>query len=315
MSQDRIELNALRVLKTLLEQGSATAAARTLGISQPSVSAALARLRLVLGDDLFVRTPRGLEPTARAVALGAPIQKILDILDEEIIGGTAFEPAASDRCFTLAVGELGQLRLAPRLIPLLMSVAPRARLRFTTTPPEHRKAELMQGRADLAIGHFPDFDGDDIFQQSLQAPHRFVGIARCGHPLTQEGGASLEAFLRHDHVAIGQDYPPIYTPFLHEQGIRRRVVATVALMSGAPQLLEGSELVGIVPETMAQIFERQARVSRFELPFPLPLLEVKMFWHRRAFNDPAIVWLRRLLAQDFISRGAAAGHAAAGHAP
>lgn len=283
----------------MLAEGSATGAAKVLGVSQPTISATLAKLRVTLGDELFVRTTQGLEPTSRALDLGVPIRKILDILDEEVLGAIQFQPETSRRAFTLSVGELGHMQLVRRFLPGLMAAAPNIQIHLRTTTPDHRREDLVKGHADLAIGHFPYFDGFDIFQQSLQASHRFVGIARSGHPILQGEGPTLARFQALEHAVVGQDYPPIYDTVLKELGVKRQIKAVLSIMAGAHTLIETSNLVAIVPEALARMYAEQASVASFSLPFELPPLEVKMFWHRRSAHDPGIQWLRSMVAKDF----------------
>jgi DNA-binding transcriptional LysR family regulator len=149
------------------------------------------------------------------------------------------------------------------------------------------------------FGRCSYFDGFDIYQQSLQASHRFVGIARAGHPLMAGEGPTLERFQGAEHAVIGHDHPPIYDAFLREQGVQRNIRVVLSVMAGAHSLIENSDLIAIVPEMLARMYQAQSTVQAFELPLALPPLEVKMFWHRRCAHDPAIRWLRHMVAQDF----------------
>src|SRR4051812_16359465 len=102
-----LDLNGLRVFDALMQQGSVTRAGQALGLSQPAVSAALAKLRVQLGDALFLRTGRGVRPTPRAVELAGPVRRVLDVVRDEIVRTRPFDAAQSRRQFTIITPDIG----------------------------------------------------------------------------------------------------------------------------------------------------------------------------------------------------------------
>jgi DNA-binding transcriptional LysR family regulator len=301
MDLRHFDLNLLRVLDALLKERHVTQAAQRLGLSQPAVSAALARLREAFGDELFVKRPHGVEPTARALALEAPLALVLATIRERLLDAPGFDPATSARAFTLIVGEVGQAVFAPRLLARLRALAPQATVRFVYPDADTRLAMLEDGRADLAIGPFPRWsDSDALFQQKLYA-RPLLGVARAGHPALADGALTLARFAALDHAIVGarSDFDRLVEPALQRLKLARRVVAELGHVAGAAQALAALDLVAIVPATLAETWQREAGLQAFALPFELPPHEVKQFWHRTRHRDPAVTWLRELVATEF----------------
>lgn len=302
----KLDLNLLTVMDALLAERSATAAAQRLGVSQPTVSAALARLREMFQDELFIKRPHGMEPTPRALELQQPIAEVMQTVRDNILSRSVFAPQTSDRTFVLITGELGQVVFLHRIVGRLRAAAPRANIRVLGCAAADRQQALADGRADLAVGYFPQFSGPDLYQQLLYASHPMVCIARTGHPALADGHLTLETFIRLEHAVVGTEgnHPQLYEPVLRQMGIQRRVVVELANFSGTPTLIAQSDLIAIVPATLAQVYCEGGRLRAYPSPVALPNCEVKQFWHRRVHHDPAVTWLRQLVAADL--HGAAA---------
>lgn len=301
MDLRHFDLNLLRVLDALLKARHVTQAAQRLGLSQPAVSAALGRLREAFGDELFVKRAHGMEPTPRALELEAPLALVLATIRERLLDAPGFDPTASARAFTLIVGEVGQAVFAPRLLARVRERAPRATVRFLYPEPASRLPQLEDGRADLAIGPFPQWsDSDALFQQKLYE-RPMVGVVRAGHPALADGPMTPERFAALDHAVVGarSDFDRLIEPTLQRLKLTRRIVAELGHVAGAPQVLAALDLVAIVPATLAEAWQREAGLQIFDLPFELPPHEVKQFWHRTRHRDPAVTWLRELVAHEF----------------
>jgi DNA-binding transcriptional LysR family regulator len=128
-----------------------------------------------------------------------------------------------------------------------------------------------------------------------------VGVARAGHPALAHGPMTPERFAALDHAVVGarSDFDRLYEPALHRLGLARRVVAELGHVAGAAPALAALDLVAIVPATLAEAWQREAGLQVFDLPFELPPHEVKQFWHRTRHRDPAVTWLRELVAGEF----------------
>jgi DNA-binding transcriptional LysR family regulator len=301
MSLRKIDLNLLLVLDTLLAERNVTHTAQRLGVSQSTVSAALAKLRIIFNDDLFLKQAHGMEATPRALSLLEPLAKVMSSIRETILSQTSFEPETSTRTFVLILGEMGQMLFAPRLLALLREVAPRVNLRIVAGAVAQRIGLLESGEAELAVGYFPEFSDTTLFQQKLYAAQPFVCLARSDHPILKNQPLTLELFAQLDHAVVGTEggYPRLYEPVLRNLGIQRRVAIELSSLAATQNILVASDLIAVVPEQLAHLFCRDSTLCSHALPVQFPLCEVRQFWHRRLHHDPALVWLRQLVAAQF----------------
>src|ERR1700712_5451183 len=159
MNRDRFDLNLMRVFQAVYVAGNVRRAADKLGLSQPAVSHGLTRLRLRLKDPLFIRTPGGVAPTPRAHHFATTVDAALALVDTSLGETLAFEPASSDRRFTLHMSDIGQGEFMPVLMAHLRVHAPGVRIEVRQLPLEDVQAALEQRRIDLALGHLPGIRG------------------------------------------------------------------------------------------------------------------------------------------------------------
>jgi DNA-binding transcriptional LysR family regulator len=300
MDLRKFDLNLLLVLDALLRDRSVTLAAQRLGISQPTVSAALNRLRTVFQDELFVKTSRGVEPTQLARELENVVGEILETIHSGVLNRTTFQPETTERTFVVIAGELGQSVFVDRVLLKFMQAAPRARIRFIFPDANERVAALEDGRADLAMGYFPQFARANLFQQLLYS-RPLVCVARTGHPALSDGALTTEKFVKLDHVVVAMlsNLNEVVESELRRQGITRRVAVELGHASGAGYLLANSDLIAVVPELLAAIYCRSGDLQKWPVPLFLPRYDVKQYWHRTVNKDPAVCWLRNLLAAEY----------------
>lgn len=150
------DLNLLPILLALHDARSVSMAAQQLGMSQPGVSAALAKLRTAFGDPLFVRTSRGMEPTPRALALIPAARDVLARIQQGIVETGAFDPATTTHLFSIALSDVGEMVFLPRIVEAMARQAPHASVQSVTLPPAQIERALETGALDLAVGYFPD---------------------------------------------------------------------------------------------------------------------------------------------------------------
>ncbi len=299
MNVEDLDLNLLTVFDRVLRERSITRAAESLGLSQPAVSNALARLRALTRDRLFVRASAGMVPTAYAEGVAPTIRQALDAIRTALQRGSDFDAATSDRCFTLYVTDLGEAYFLPRLVARLSASAPGIRFRTMPTPRDHPAAALQAGTVDLAIGNLPDLQSG-FYQQRLFR-ERYVCIVRDAHPfigerLTQKrfelAGHVLAAPSGTGHAAIER--------FLLEHGGRRAIAVEVQHFLAVPAIVAQTDLVGIVPTRIGRQALRDHPVRLVDLPMAIPPFVVKQCWHARAHHDPGNRWLRRQFAELFV---------------
>lgn len=298
-SHPKLDLNLLPVIVALAESRSVSAAARQLGMSQPAVSSALARLRASLGDPLYVRTARGMEATPRAQELLMPARAALGIVDQEILASPGFDPATSEKTITLALSDIGEMVFLPKVLARLQVDAPGMKVRSVTLPVSQLERGLELGEIDLAVGYFPDLKGNNFFQQRLFS-HGFVCLLRSGHPIKAKKLAPRQ-FMSQGHAVVNAEgrSQEVFERYLQEQGIRRRVVLNTPHFMSLPSIISASDLLATVPLAVGVWFASTARVRWARPPFQVPEFDLKQHWHRRVNNDPQSRWLRGLFYSLF----------------
>jgi DNA-binding transcriptional LysR family regulator len=298
-SHPKLDLNLLPVIVALAESRSVSAAARQLGMSQPAVSSALARLRASLGDPLYVRTARGMEATPRALELLTPARAALGIVEQEILASPGFDPATSERTITLALSDIGEMVFLPKVLARLQADAPGMKVRSVTLPVSQLERGLELGEIDLAVGYFPDLKGNNFFQQRLFS-HGFVCLLRSGHPIKGQK-LTPKQFMAQGHAVVNAEgrSQEVFERYLQEQGIRRRVVLNTPHFMSLPSIISASDLVATVPLAVGVWFSSTARVRWARPPFQVPKFDLKQHWHRRVNNDPQSRWLRGLFYSLF----------------
>jgi DNA-binding transcriptional LysR family regulator len=291
------DLNLLVAFDALVSEGNVTRAAERVGLTQPAMSHALGRLRKLVGDPLFVRTPAGMVPTARALDLVQPIRGALGAIDRALHQVPSFDPASARRPFTLASVDFGSLVVVPPLLSRLRALAPGVDLQVRQLRMDAIEQQLSEGEVDLAVGVL--YDPDDAWMVSRRVfTDRFVCIARRDHPVVQ-GALSLEQFLAVDHALIsprGRRGGPVDTA-LARLGKKRRVALVIPHFLAAPIVIARSDLVLTLPERIARDFAAMLSLQVVEPPLEVPGFSVSAFWHERQAQDPAHAWFRGVVQE------------------
>jgi DNA-binding transcriptional LysR family regulator len=289
------DLNLVRVFVAIFETRSVTQAAERLGVSQPSVSHALSRLREAYGDRLFARGAQGLVPSAPAERIFEQVSVALAAIEATLEGQQLFEPASSTRRFRIATSDIGALFFMPPLLRRFQSVAPRLQPEFIQL--SHTVLEdLATGALDLAVGNLPHLH--DYTKEAHLFIERYVCLVSEDYPLI-EGELKLPEFLRARHVMVTAPNSghAFVDGALAQRGVRRNIVALVPHFSALPSVVEGSDLMVIMPSRVAQYFARQGGLKVVEIPVELPDFMVRMHWHARSDSSPAHQWLREEIVQ------------------
>jgi DNA-binding transcriptional LysR family regulator len=293
------DLNLLKVLAAMHEHQNVTRAGQAIGLSQPAMSAALAKARSLIGDPLFVRAGGAMRPTARAEELMAPVRRVLDAIRAEILDPSRFEPATSRRVFTIITPDIGEIAFLPRLLARLARAAPAADVRTLAMPPAAIERALESGAADLVLGLFPDLTKAGFYQQRLFR-NSFICLARAGHPLGRESSLPLKAFLEAAHAVVrpeGRTHD-LFERELQKRGHARRIRLEIPHFLSLPTIIAASDLIATVPRDIGIAFARHAKLRLLEPPLNVSF-DVKHYWHGRARNDPANLWLRKQVWELF----------------
>jgi len=296
-----IDLNLLVVFAAMAEHRSVTRAGEAIGLSQPAMSAALARLRALFNDALFVRSGAEMKPTPRALELGDPVRRVIETVRTDILQRSSFDPATTERTFTLITPDIGEINFVPRLLARFAVVAPRASLRALAKPRPAAAEGLESGDAELAVGYFPDLHKAGFFQQKLfDNPH--VCIVRAGHPAIGKR-LTLKTYLAASHAVVRPDgREHVFEQFIQQRGLQRRVLVELSHFMSLLPVLENSDMIATVPRDLADVCQRYADLRIVEPPIKAPVIAVHQFWHLRFHKDPANLWLRGVVRSLFPPR-------------
>jgi DNA-binding transcriptional LysR family regulator len=290
-----VDLNLLKAFDALIRERAVTRAAGRIGLSQPAMSHALSRLRSLFADDLFVRTPNRMEPTARAREIAPLVAAAIGHIEAALNLGVGFDPAKSAGIFTAGMAEYAEVALVGRLAETFAGQAPKATLRLTPLTGAEAAEQLDSGAIDVAVAHLRALPGHFDSMMLLRDP--FVLVTRRGHPLAAQS-PSLEAYAALDHVLVSPrgDTSGAVDRALADFGLKRRIALLVATYLALPVALAASNLVATVPRRTARQIAAIAEIEIMPLAIDLSV-PVSMAWHRRATSEPAQSWFRTLLIE------------------
>ena len=298
MNIQTFDLNLLLAFDALLRERNVTRAGARIGLSQPSMSNALTRLRKLCDDPLFVRTRAGMEPTPLAQKLAGPVQQGLETLKIGLEQPFGFDPAKSARTFRLVMSDIAEITVLPRLMAALKQAAPEVNIVATQVPRERFRSVLENGEADLALGNLPELKSG-FYQQRLFQDH-YVCLARRDHPDIGER-LSLRQYLQGSHVQVSTSVgDTMIDRELTKRGLQRRIALQVPHFLVVTVNVMSCDLLVTIPYTVVSLLRAMERVKVMKLPFRIPDANVRQFWHQRYHHDPANRWLRRLIAEVFL---------------
>ena len=292
----RYDLNLLPIFVALMEERSVTRAALRLGITQPALSNALARLRVTMRDPLFVRERYGIRPTQMAEELAPVIAAALARLDDAILGQQDFDPADARRLFTIAPNSYVEFVLAPAIVARLRETAPGIKLRLTPFGNDLTETGVMSGDTAMVLGRIVD-PPDNLVVQHLM-DEGLACVVRADHP---EVGAAIsrEQYERLKHVNVlppGRMRAGLFQA-LDQRGLRREVVVSVTHFLAVPEMVAATDYCATLPMLICRHLERDTRLKVLPAPVDLGTFPVQMGWHVRYRQDPAHRWLRGLIAE------------------
>jgi DNA-binding transcriptional LysR family regulator len=298
MELQDIDLNLLVIFNQLLAERRVSRVAENLGLTQPAVSNALARLRKLFGDELFVRTPKGMEATPFADQLAEPVTYALGMIHSAVNQRTSFDPRNSTRAFTVGMTDIGEIYFLPTLIERLRLDAPGVSLSTVRNTVVNLKDEMETGKVDLAIGLLPQLKSG-FFQRRLFR-QSYVCLMRKGHRLDKRK-ISLAEFTAAEHVVVvsaGTGHGKV-DELLERSGVERKVRLTVPHFVAIGHILQATDLVATVPERLAHRMVEPFGLSHVSHPAALPEVAINVFWHAKFHKSQANQWLRSLIFEMF----------------
>jgi DNA-binding transcriptional LysR family regulator len=300
LNWNSFDLNLLVVFDAIIQEKTLTRAGHRLGMSQPAVSHALARLRHMLKDDLFVRTPDGMSPTPRAERMAGPARAALHEL-QVTLEADEFDAPQASRNFTVAVNNVAARAVIPALVRRMAKLAPSIVLDVRPLGLVNVLDQLDGGEIELALTTL--IDGGDRFKCVGLLDDEYAVIMSNDHPMAADLEISIEDFatLPHIDVTSSGDDTHFVDDVLSEHGLMRMVVAKLPLHS-LVSVLVGSRALAVVPRRVAADLLTVCPLAMLPLPFPSPRVSLSMIWHRRLDNHPAHRWLRGTL-RDAVNGG------------
>ena len=293
MNTTSVDLNLLHAFHAVHAEGSVTRAAERLGVSQPTVSHALTRLRHLYRDPLFVRTQGGMAPTAKADRLAEAVRQALHVLDVAIQEGARYEPAASDRTFRLHMSDVGETIFLPRLLRTLAERAPGVRLETFQHDDKDIGPALESGRIDLAVGYVPALSG---FERTVLLSERYVVVMRAGHPLASR--APTRAALARLRYAVVRSHAATERA-LKELGLSSSIRLSMPHFLVLPRILAETDLAVVMPARLADVFRAMGDYAVWRPRVGLPAFDVSIHWSWRYAGEPGTRWLRELIVGLF----------------
>ena len=293
MRLDKIDLNLFVVLDAVYRERNVTRVAQRLHLSQPAVSNALGRLRQTFDDQLFVRTPGGMQPTPVADNVIGDVRKALGLLHDSVGVNARFDPRTSRKTFRLGMNDLAQLMILPVLQRRLAELAPGASVSVYYIDRDTSTEELKSSALDLLL-ESPQINARELSQHPL-VQFEYVVAMRPEHSLAS-GPLSMEDYLqaRHVHVSGRRRGRGQADVALHTLGQQRDIAIRVQNYSVAAAITAANDLLWTVPAQMASTTDLHVA----ELPFQCAPLELNLYWPRGATDDPASCWIRKLLTEE-----------------
>lgn len=310
----RYDLNLLPIFVALMEERSVTRAAERLGMTQPALSNALARLRTTLQDPLFIRERYGIQPTPIALELAPMIADALAKLDDAVLGQQDFDPSTAQRLFTIAPNGYVEFVLLPAIVARLQEVAPGIKLRLTPYGNDLVETGVVSGTTAMVLGRI--IDPPDNLVVQLLMDEGLACVVRAGHP-TIGDRVSRAQFEQLKHVNVvppGRMRAGLFQA-LAQQSLKRDVALSVTNFFAVAEMIAVTDHIATLPKLICRRLEHDPRLKVLALPANLGTFPVEMAWHVRYRHDPAHRWLRetvRQVVQEVSAVKSDAAHIAGG---
>ncbi|MBD2252107.1 LysR family transcriptional regulator [Nostoc parmelioides] len=291
-----IDLNLLVVFDALMTEQNVTRAALRLGLSQPATSNALARLRNLMEDELFVRKTTGLSPTPKAITLAQQLRPALQQIQSALLEPPYFEPATSDRVFAIGMSDYVEFILLPRLVETVQVIAPNISWQIRSGERQKLLTLLDKGEVDLVCGIFPE--KNSLHQEQFLFDEVYCCLCRQAHPRIGSS-LSIEDYLAESHllVSIQEDRVGRVDTLLAQKNLQRHIAVSIPHFLIAPFILAQSNLLATLPQRVALTFTQSQSLKLLPVPLSMEGFSVFMRWHQSTDNIPADEWLRALITQ------------------
>jgi DNA-binding transcriptional LysR family regulator len=294
----RIDLNLLVAFDAIYRSRNLTTAGKGVGLSQSAMSHALGRLRSAFNDPLFVRLPRGLQPTPVANEVAPALREALRMIRGSLERKT-FDAAVSTRVFNLGMGDIAEVVHLPHLVRELRASAAHVRLHTTLLPAPRVRDALGDGELDVATG---DYDLGAGCRELRLYEGEYACVVRADHP-TISTRLTLRQFRAAEHILVRPQglsaHGEVIERALANRNVDARVAVRISHFHGVAALVTSTDLIATVPSRLAESMKRLGGVRVLPPPIALPTIKVSLYWHERFHRDPGNAWLRSVYVRLF----------------
>ena len=294
MNLNKVDLNLFVVFDAIYTEANLTRAGQIIGITQPAVSNALARLRESFNDPLFVRTAQGMVPTPMAQNIITPVRSALALLRVSVQESRTFNPLQANKTFRISMTDLTEAVVLPPLFQRLRKQAPSVVVESLLSHRRETTSDLAAGRLDFAID--APLNTDPQVRHVKLMEDRYVCAMRPAHPLAGQPSISLDEYLglTHIHISTRRNGLGQVDLALGKMGLQRKITLRSQHYLMASNVLQHTDMVMTVPER----FARRHALHFVALPLnELPNVETHLYWHESTEQDPANRWMRELLIE------------------
>lgn len=288
------DLNLIQVFNALYESSSVTLAAKKLGVTQPSVSYSLNRMREYFNDPLFFRDGRSMEPTRMAMALYSGFKDVERSLSITISECQTFDPRTTTKCFRVALCDIGEAVVLPQLFYKMREVAPHAALEIIALEPNKIHNWLLESSVDIAISRGGvDLSGID---SHVLGQESYVCLLSENHPRITDK-LSIDDFLSETHIYITRNLGfDTVDESLERAGLTRRVALRVPHILVALEIVASSDSITVLPAAAASaiINSHSFPLKTIELPIDLEGYDVSLYWNKRSSGSASMKWFLEL---------------------
>ncbi len=288
------DLNLLVAFDLLMQEQNVSRAAELMFVSQSAMSHILQRLRHQLNDPLLVKTPTGMKPTDRALALVGPVKAVLRDVKNLISAQEEFDPATSTRRFVIAATDYMDFLMVPALVERIARLAPGVDIHVKRTETPFPERELEYSDLDVVLGFEAVLKppGHMVVQKLFE--DRMTCLVARDHPASRAERPTLEEYVALKHMLISRTGTRVglIDEWLAGKGLERRIALIVPHFLSAPFIVARTDMLLSLPERIAQKFLDLAPLSIVSAPIDLPAYDLVMVWHPLRENDPVHRWLR-----------------------
>ena len=289
------DLNLFIAFDVIYTEKNLTKSGQVLGITQPAVSNALARLRDLFNDELFIRTSRGMIPTPVANQLIGDIRNALSLIQNTISVSEKFDPSTANMTFKISIGDTSEYRLLPLLVKELAEIAPKVKVETYLTARKDAPRELASGAIDFSID--PPLQSDQHLKHEKIYQEDYVMIVREDHPILKKQKITIEDYLDLSHIHISNRKTGMghVDMTLYKLGLTRDIYLRAQHFLVAPYIVEQSDMA----ITTTKGFAVDRNLAWRELPFDIDPLVLHLYWHENNDNESSSKWMRDLMLKTY----------------